>query len=346
MKVAVRNPDGIWARRIAGVHGCQVVSIDAGAQADSAAITGIDCVVQAGVEVGEPLPRSVQQQVREGTAHAVFCSGDAATLVHWLTSTADVVVAVELLNDQVLDAALRAAVAKARLRCAAGPLQDALTRIGRVLSHDLSTPFRQIVSIVDLIEHARAAGDEQELGDLVVMLGTAASAGIGFSDALARLGRAGRPVPDERVLPGELLRSTSAGFAERCVLTTDGRLDLAVTGDEVRLRQVFDVLLDNAVRHRASPPPAHVRADFQRDGNWLRIDVSDDGPGIPVPRRDAIMLPFRKFGAAGVNGLGLAIANDILVAHGGSIRLDTTDPAPPGALSGARFTILLPLARG
>jgi len=112
-----------------------------------------------------------------------------------------------------------------------------------------------------------------------------------------------------------------------------------VAADPSRLRQCIDNVIANAMAH--SPPGAAVHAFVRtemRDARpWARIDVVDEGPGIP----DA-MLPrlFDQYATsraeAGGAGLGLYIARRIASAHGGEIEA-RTDPG-----KGARFTVRLP----
>jgi two-component system, OmpR family, sensor kinase len=113
--------------------------------------------------------------------------------------------------------------------------------------------------------------------------------------------------------------------------------DLTVFGDFDRLEQVFNNLLDNAIKN--SIAGGNVRVVSNRsEGNLAKIVVSDDGPGIP---RDQLPHVFERFyQVTGVRtgvGLGLAIAKEIVTAHNGSIEASSA----PG--EGARFTVTLPL---
>jgi two-component system osmolarity sensor histidine kinase EnvZ len=83
-----------------------------------------------------------------------------------------------------------------------------------------------------------------------------------------------------------------------------------------------------------------VRASTDRD--WLRIDVDDDGPGVPPAERDNVFRPFYRLGNdrnqdAGNTGLGLAIARDIARSHGGDITLGES------TMGGLRATVRVPL---
>ena len=74
------------------------------------------------------------------------------------------------------------------------------------------------------------------------------------------------------------------------------------------------------------------------DGGYTAIDVVDDGPGVPQAITAQIFRPFAVGGRAGGAGLGLAIARDLVRAHGGDIALMET-----GA-GGTTFRFTLPLA--
>jgi two-component system osmolarity sensor histidine kinase EnvZ len=78
------------------------------------------------------------------------------------------------------------------------------------------------------------------------------------------------------------------------------------------------------------------------DDAWLRIEVDDDGPGIPTAERDNVFRPFYRLDHArnqdaSNSGLGLAIARDIARSHGGDIALGTS------SMGGLRATIRVPL---
>jgi signal transduction histidine kinase len=98
-------------------------------------------------------------------------------------------------------------------------------------------------------------------------------------------------------------------------------------------------VVDNAVRHARSTVTITLA---EQDGHAV-LAVTDDGPGIPDDRRDEVFERFTRLDSArtvsaGGAGLGLAIARDIVVDHGGTIAVD------PDHHSGARLVITLPLA--
>jgi two-component system sensor histidine kinase BaeS len=112
----------------------------------------------------------------------------------------------------------------------------------------------------------------------------------------------------------------------------------AVDADPDRLAQALGNLLSNAIKY--TPAGGLVRVEAGKTGSQAWIRVSDTGPGMAAEERERIMEPFYRARPArqapqGM-GLGLTIARDLIVAHGGRLAVDSS----PGA--GARFTIWLP----
>lgn len=119
-------------------------------------------------------------------------------------------------------------------------------------------------------------------------------------------------------------------------------LDYSITGSavvQVRPR-AFERLLNNvvgnAVRYAHS-----VKVDVVHDKGWLTITVDDDGPGIPMDRREDVFKPFFRLDAArnldaSGTGLGLAIARDIARSHGGDVVLEDSP------LGGLRAQVRVP----
>jgi signal transduction histidine kinase len=95
----------------------------------------------------------------------------------------------------------------------------------------------------------------------------------------------------------------------------------SVTGDIDRLEQVFSNLLDNALKHTPSGGDVSIIAHYP-NSNFAEISITDTGPGIPAEQMRHVFERFYradpKAGKAGA-GLGLAIARQIVMAHGGDI---------------------------
>lgn len=109
-----------------------------------------------------------------------------------------------------------------------------------------------------------------------------------------------------------------------------------VMADRKRLLQVLSNLLGNAVKFTPEGGLIRVVAE-PKDEEWVRISVSDTGPGIAAEVIPTIFEPFSqaKDGATLGTGLGLTIAKGIVEAHGGEISVESA----PGVGTTFRFTL-------
>jgi len=97
-----------------------------------------------------------------------------------------------------------------------------------------------------------------------------------------------------------------------------------VWADHDRLEQVFVNLFDNAVRHNPPGTTVTARVSVAADG-VVTITVSDDGSGIAPERLMSLAGPGERRGRSGGSGLGLSIAKGIVEAHGGQLRITTSE---------------------
>jgi two-component system osmolarity sensor histidine kinase EnvZ len=102
------------------------------------------------------------------------------------------------------------------------------------------------------------------------------------------------------------------------------------------LRRCIANLVANSIRYGKN-----IALTGKREPRWLEISVEDDGPGIPVDRREDVFRPFLRLDASrnqdqGNSGLGLSIARDIAIAHGGDIFLSDSP------MGGLRATVRVP----
>jgi signal transduction histidine kinase len=91
--------------------------------------------------------------------------------------------------------------------------------------------------------------------------------------------------------------------------------------DPVRVRQVLENLLDNALRH--TPRGGTILIEVRREGPAALFRVADTGRGIPAEALPHVFDRFWKSADSGGSGLGLAIARGLIEAHGGKIRADS-----------------------
>ena len=111
-----------------------------------------------------------------------------------------------------------------------------------------------------------------------------------------------------------------------------------VMGDRERIEQVVMNIVSNAIKY--TPEHSHIELFAAPEGKFVRICVTDDGPGIPEESRDKLFDMFYTLGKTHSDGrrglgLGLALCRSIVAAHGGVI--DVQNAAPHGACF--RFTL-------
>jgi signal transduction histidine kinase len=227
-------------------------------------------------------------------------------------------------------------------------LQEALAARDEFLSiasHELQTPLSAIRLHLELVSR-RVAGDHPKDRTLK-NVEHAVQAGARLSrlaDDLLDATRAQRgrlqvvrAPTDVTSLVHDVSRRLAPALEEAgCALTVDAEPDLSGEVDPQRLEQVLSNLLTNAARHAPGAPVAVVA---RRDGGSVRLEVRDQGRGIPPELRERVFERYvggKGQGGRGGLGLGLYIVRAIVEAHGG----DVTVVSEPG--SGASFVVRVP----
>jgi signal transduction histidine kinase len=212
------------------------------------------------------------------------------------------------------------------------------------VSHELRTPLgalrAKLENLVDDVERADRRTLEamlrqvERLGDLVAQLLD-----------LSKLESGAVPLERSTFSAAALLAQVADEWRSRAEIR-DVRVEtrvepdsLAIVGDEERLRQVVSNLVANAVRH--SPRGGRVQLHAADADGVVRLEVMDEGPGIPATDAERVFERFYRSDAArsaaeGGSGLGLAIARWIVDLHGGSIRVATEQA------DGCRLVVELP----
>lgn len=163
------------------------------------------------------------------------------------------------------------------------------------------------------------------------------------SQALGMLELDLKPVAVSEWLPAQLVPWRPVALEKRLHWESSIPADLpTIRADPNRLAQALANLLSNAVRYTPSGGSVSVAAEAESQGVWIR--VSDSGPGIAPEEQERIFTPFyrgrqsQRFPQG--MGLGLTIARDLVVAHGGRLELKSS----PGL--GSHFTLHLPCSPG
>ncbi|MBN2550992.1 MAG: HAMP domain-containing histidine kinase [Anaerolineales bacterium] len=235
------------------------------------------------------------------------------------------------------------------------------------VSHDLKTPLTSIQGFAQAILDGTAQDPQASRGAAQVIFDEAGRMYRMVQDLL-ELARLDSGVANLERLPinlGHLLRETVEKFTpqasraqvnlrliEEEPLAQPGETFPIMIGDSDRLSQVFSNLVDNALKY--TPAGGDVALSAQTREGWVEIRVIDSGPGIP---QDELPRIFERFyqtdKARGGNrrgvGLGLAIAREIVQAHGGTIaafnRAAADTQSPDNPVTGSIFLVRLPVIK-
>lgn len=279
------------------------------------------------------------QRTRLSLAAFVVAVVVAAALIAWIIAhsiAGPLQRVAEVAEELPDDLAARADESKGppEVRVVARTLNRTAERLARLLrrqqqvaadaSHHLRTPLTGVRLRLEAIEDVSA--DESVRRD--------ASAAISEVDrlnrridqilALARsdAGQGAEPVDAAAVALDRVAQAQAAADARGIALSADiGEGVPAVLAPRGVIDRVADELLGNALAYARS----HISVAVRRDGAFVRLDVEDDGPGIPEAERASIFDRFVRGsqGVAGGSGLGLALVRESALAAGGDAWIES-----------------------
>jgi signal transduction histidine kinase len=127
---------------------------------------------------------------------------------------------------------------------------------------------------------------------------------------------------------------------QRHSVTYQGPAELTLVGDALRLEQVLQNLVQNAIKY--SPAGGRVEVMLERRGEQAVLSVRDDGIGIPAGAVPQIFSRFFRVHSADLSsisgfGIGLYVVNEVVSLHGGAIKVESVEG------EGSTFTVTLPL---
>ncbi len=158
-----------------------------------------------------------------------------------------------------------------------------------------------------------------------------------------------RDTPRDIVEVNTLLQEVAAFTRPRWAPFGKLQLELqptpSVHGSPSELREVLMNLVFNAVEARRESAPLEIVLRTHTEGDWVVIQVEDNGTGIAEELKPRIFDPYFTTKPHGT-GLGLSVAYGLIARHGGDIQVTSPLPSDTGNLSyGTRFTLRLPPAR-
>jgi two-component system, NtrC family, sensor histidine kinase HydH len=218
---------------------------------------------------------------------------------------------------------------------------DRLSALGELsagLAHEIRNPLGSIEGAVQILSRRELA--EETRSEFAEMASREVTRLKGLLSHFLEFARPQQP----QVLACDIesllesvtkLASETAKMAQVDIVVETGDRLAQVSVDPEQIRQVLLNLVINAVQSMQAAGTIHLRA--LRDGDEIRIEVQDEGMGIPDENLERIFDPFFTTRTGGT-GLGLSIAYQIVNRHGGHIS------ARKNAARGMTFSVTLPVA--
>lgn len=211
------------------------------------------------------------------------------------------------------------------------------------VSHELRTPLSKIREALALLEDGAVGSVDRRLLRVVGIARSACEREIRLVTTLLNMSRlkAGAPLSLQEGVSIERVVRAAVQDEESDAKVRDVSLALRLDGTPVTCCLDADLVeraITNLVRNAVSVSPrgAEVRVTCsglvgqgERPERWIKIRVSDSGPGVPLHVRQTLFQPFVTTSVPGAGrpsgvGLGLALAREVAIAHGGRLELSRT----------------------
>ncbi len=219
-----------------------------------------------------------------------------------------------------------------------------LERMTYTISHDLKSPLITIQGFLTLLEKDAANNAADRFEQNIKFIRAAATKMKQLVDDLLEISRIGRLPSSRETIPlSEMIReaiSMVAGSINVRAAKVYVSPDMpTIVGDRARLSQVFQNLVDNAVKFMGAEPNPTIKIGGRIEGNFAVCYVKDNGIGIDPRYHHRIFNLFDRLdsGTEG-SGVGLALAKRVVELHGGQIWVESA-----GAGQGSTFWVKLPL---
>ncbi len=218
-----------------------------------------------------------------------------------------------------------------------------LERFNYTVSHDLKSPLVTIKGFLGLLRRDAANGDLDRLDHDVQRISAAADKMHTLLEELLELSRVGHQVGHAAEVSLSDLAFEALELAGGLIAESEAEIDIApdlppVVGDRVRLVEVYQNLITNALKYMGSQSAPRIEIGHENNGNGRSFYVRDNGVGIDPRYHDKIFGLFERLDAGSEgSGIGLALVKRIIEMHGGRIWVESQ-----GVGCGSTFYFTLP----
>ncbi len=216
-------------------------------------------------------------------------------------------------------------------------------RLIRVIGHELNNSLAPIRSLAEALTELIGrdplpqdwVGDTREGLEVIRARADSLSGFMAKYSQLARL-----PAPDKRAVSLSQLMQRIARLESDWTVQVSDNPDIVISADPGQLEQLLINLIKNAGEANAARhSDGQVVVQWRRQDDWMALQVTDAGPGLPDSGN--VFTPFFTTKQGG-SGVGLLLSRQIAEAHGGSLNLQNRADGKPGCTA----TLRLPLAGG
>jgi PAS domain S-box-containing protein len=228
---------------------------------------------------------------------------------------------------------------------------ESKSRFLAAMSHEIRTPLNGVLGMSQALAMTDVTERQREMIGLVVRSGESLLGLLNDILDIARIEAGALSIGADAFALGDLVRDVGALFQARAEsrgvafdVVVEPEADQSVTGDDLRVRQILNNLVSNAIKF-TEVGGVTVRASRDPENGDVVLEVTDSGVGIAADQMERIFEAFvqaddsntRKFGGT---GLGLSIVRRLAEAMGGSATAESE------LGKGSTFTVRLPLAAG
>ncbi|HEU5101629.1 MAG TPA: HAMP domain-containing sensor histidine kinase, partial [Roseiflexaceae bacterium] len=220
-----------------------------------------------------------------------------------------------------------------------------------IAAHELKTPLTTLMGNIDLIERrARREGSLNERDARSVHIASQQARRLKqLIDGLLDLSRLElgqlsiEPQPlDLRSLAQRVVDEVQPGLTRHSIVCRAPEQHVPIAGDEIRLEQVLQNLIQNAIRYSPNGGLVEVLVDTTDQPAMARLRVRDHGIGIAAEALEQLFKRFYRVPDASIEhihgvGIGLYVVKEIVTMHGGSVKVASEIGV------GSTFTVYLPL---
>jgi PAS domain S-box-containing protein len=220
-----------------------------------------------------------------------------------------------------------------------------LERFTYTVSHDLKSPLITIGGFVGFLEKDALTGNQEQIKADMTYINDAVTRMQRLLDELLELSRIGRLMYPPQKVPFENIAREAVELVRGRITAHGIMVEIApdlptVYGDRVRLVEVVQNLVDNAIKFIGNQPHPHIEIGTRQDKNQLVFYVHDNGSGIETQYQEQVFGLFNKLDPTSEGtGIGLALVKRIIETHGGTIWVESE-----GTGRGSSFCFTLPPA--